>query len=162
MKIYLAGPDVFRPDALVWAETARTLCRERGLTPLLPIDGAETTAEGIYHHNRRLIAEADAVVANLNPFRGHEPDSGTCVEVGVALALGKPVFGYIRDGRPLTERVPGKLEKDGLRDADGMLVEDFNLPVNLMIAVPARIIIGELAETLDALLMELPEASPRD
>ncbi len=74
MKLYLAGPDVFRPDAAQWAEHARRLCRRAGHEALIPLDGVETTAAGIYHANIGLIQAADAVLANLNPFRGCEPD----------------------------------------------------------------------------------------
>jgi hypothetical protein len=84
------------------------------------------------------------VLANLNPFRGAEPDSGTCVEIGYALALGKPVIGYAADLRPLRERLhasgPGA---DGrYRDGAGMVVEDFGLPLNLMLAVPVQLVQG--------------------
>ena len=58
-----------------------------------------TTAEGIYRANIGLIAEADALLANLNPFRGTEPDSGTVFEIGYAIALGKRVVGYLEDAR---------------------------------------------------------------
>ena len=34
MKVYLAGPDVFRPDVLEWAETARETCRRYGYEAL--------------------------------------------------------------------------------------------------------------------------------
>lgn len=68
MKLYLAGPDVFRPDAAQWAEHARRLCRQDGHEALIPLDGVETTAAGIYHANIGLIQSADAVLANLNPF----------------------------------------------------------------------------------------------
>lgn len=47
MKVYLAGPDVFRLDVTAWAESCRTLCVERGLVALLPGDSSETTAAGI-------------------------------------------------------------------------------------------------------------------
>jgi len=30
MKLYLAGPDVFRPDAASWAGQVRELCRAAG------------------------------------------------------------------------------------------------------------------------------------
>ena len=46
MKIYLAGPDIFRPDALSWEESARTLQADHGHQALIPLDGEETTAEG--------------------------------------------------------------------------------------------------------------------
>src|SRR5574343_1188559 len=104
MKIYLAGPDVFRQDAGVWADEARRLCAQAGHVALIPLDGVETTALGIYLANIELIRSADAVVANLKPFRGAEPDSGTCVEVGFALALGKRVVGYLAAAETTTER----------------------------------------------------------
>jgi len=161
MKLYLAGPDVFRPDAAAWAEQARTRCAAAGHQALIPLDGVETTAAGIYQANIALIRSADAVLANLDPFRGAEPDSGTCVEVGFALALGKPVIGYLSRDESTTARV-ARLQghalplRDGRPlDADGLFVEDFGLPLNLMLAVPARIVVGGL----DAALRALPVVS---
>lgn len=153
MKLYIAGPDVFRPDAPAWAEGIRDLCREAGHEALIPLDGAETTAAGIYRSNLRLIDAAGAVLANLNPFRGAEPDSGTCIEIGYALALGKPVIGYLERLEPLRKRLtavgPGI---DGrYRDAEGRAVEDFGLPLNLMLAVPVRLVEGGIDVALKAL-----------
>ena len=157
MKLYLAGPDVFRPDALHWAEVARQACRKAGHEALIPLDGIETTAAGIYQANIGQIRAADVVLANLNPFRGCEPDSGTCVEVGFALALGKPVIGYLAQPVTTVERVE-RWQGEALRrqdgrpvDRDGLCVEDFGLPLNLMLAVPVRLVAGGLAEALAAL-----------
>jgi len=154
MKLYLAGPDVFRPDAIAWADQARALCAAAGHQALIPLDGVETTAAGIYQANIALIRSADAVLANLDPFRGAEPDSGTCVEVGFALALDKPVIGYLSREESTTARV-ARLQghvlpfQDGRPlDADGLFVEDFGLPLNLMLAVPVRIVVGGLDEAL--------------
>jgi len=163
MKLYLAGPDVFRPDALAWAEEGRRLCASFGCTALIPLDGVETTAPGIYQANIALIQSADAVLANLNPFRGCEPDSGTCVEVGFALALGKPVIGYLASNETTTQRVArmfgATLEtRDGRPiDRDGLLVEDFGLSLNLMLAVPLQMVIGGLPEALSALAIKYPQ-----
>jgi len=153
MKLYLAGPDVFRADAVAWAEQARALCHAAGHEALVPLDGDEVTAPGIFRHNLRLLDAADMVLANLNPFRGAEPDSGTCVEVGYALARAKPVLGYADDMRPLRQRlgVPAGASGAGCRDANGNGVEDFGLPFNLMLAVPLRLVRGGIAEALAAL-----------
>jgi nucleoside 2-deoxyribosyltransferase len=105
MKIYLAGPDVFRPDVLQWAESARKTCRHYGYEPLIPIDHEETDAARIFQANLDLIRKAQIVVANLNPFRGVEPDSGTCFELGYALAMDKKVCGYVDRRETLLERV---------------------------------------------------------
>lgn len=157
MKLYLAGPDVFRPDAPAWAEESRQCCTAFGHGALIPLDGVETTAPGIYQANIALIQAADAVLANLNPFRGCEPDSGTCLEVGFALALGKPVIGYLANNETTTQRVArmfgAPLERHEGRpvDRDGLYVEDFGLPLNLMLAVPLQIVVGGLPEALSAL-----------
>jgi len=157
MKLYLAGPDVFRQDAAAWADAARALCSEHGHQALIPLDGVETTAAGIYRANIELIRSADAVLANLNPFRGCEPDSGTCVEVGFALALNKPVVAYLESGETTMARVTrisgAALGRHDGRpvDQDGLYVEDFGLPLNLMLAVPATTVVGGLREALLAL-----------
>ncbi|MCX9156279.1 nucleoside 2-deoxyribosyltransferase [Niveibacterium sp. 24ML] len=156
MKLYLAGPDVFRTDALRWAAEARECCMRFGHEALVPLDGTGQDAAGIYADNIAMIDAADAVLANLAPFRGAEPDSGTCFEVGFAIARGKPVIGYLPDGEALQARVArlfGPLRRDaqGLLDAQGLRVEDFGLPVNLMLAVPARIVSGDLRAALMAL-----------
>jgi len=154
VKLYLAGPDVFRPDAAAWAIGARDMCRAAGHEALIPLDEEfPATAVAIYRSNLECIAAADAVLANLNPFRGDEPDSGTCVEIGYALALGKAVIGYADDLRPLRERLrasgPGV---DGrYRDAAGHVVEDFGLALNLMLAVPVQLEQGGLEAALRAL-----------
>lgn len=157
MKIYLAGPDVFLPDALAHAEAARRLLAGHGHRALIPLDNSETTAAGIYRANIALIADADAVIANLNPFRGFEPDSGTAFEVGYALALGKTVVGYVADDRPQADKLADHLgaplaRVDGrLLDAQQNAVENFALPLNLMLAIPCRIIRGGLEEALQVL-----------
>lgn len=154
MRLYLAGPDVFRPDAKNWAGRVRELCRAAGHEALVPLDDdVPATAAAIYRSNLQRIAAADAVLANLNPFRGDEPDSGTCVEIGYALALGKLVIGYADDLRPLRERLrasgPGA---DGRwRDAAGHAVEDFGLPLNLMLAIPVQLEQGGIEAALRVL-----------
>jgi len=153
MKLYLAGPDVFRTDALNWADEAHALCRRFGHQALIPLDGEARDAAGIYADNIAMIGAADVVLANLAPFRGAEPDSGTCFEVGFAIALGKPVLAYLPSGEALHERVArffGPLGHDahGMLDAQGLRVEAFGLPLNLMLAVPSQIVIGDLGAAL--------------
>jgi nucleoside 2-deoxyribosyltransferase len=153
MKIYLAGPDVFRPDVLTWAESARETCREYGYEPLVPIDHDETEASRIFQANLDLIRKAQIVVANLNPFRGVEPDSGTCFELGFAHALDKKVCGYVERMEPLLaqiNRIEGA-DPARTRDNQGMAIENFGQPVNLMLAVPAMIVEGGLEDCLKQL-----------
>jgi nucleoside 2-deoxyribosyltransferase len=153
MKVYLAGSDIFRPDVIEWAESARALCRRYGYEPLTPLDHDETEAPKIFQANIDLIRKAQIVVANLNPFRGTEPDSGTCFEMGYALALGKKICGYVCTLESLQSRV-NRIEKTGCEsavDGAGMAIENFNLPLNLMLSVPVQIVEGGLETCLRAL-----------
>lgn len=65
MKTYLAGPDAFRQDAAVRADEARRLCALAGHQALIPLDGGETTASGIYCANIKLIHSAKRSLATL-------------------------------------------------------------------------------------------------
>lgn len=135
-RVYLAGPEVFYPDAVERGRQMKAVCASLGFEGLFPLDadvaGSLEPARAIYEANCRLIATADAVVANLRDFRGFEPDSGTVWEVAHALACGKPVVGYLPDRRSLMERMTSQVS--GGVDAEGCVVEDFGLPLNLMLA----------------------------
>ena len=140
-KIYLAGPDVFEKEALEIGASLKALCNEFGFEGLFPLDNVleaedpKTLAKEIRTANINLIQEADIVMANLNPFRGLEPDSGTVYEIGFAEALGKPVFSYAKDLRTMKERIveSQNLDQNDQFCLDDMLIEDFQLSHNLML-----------------------------
>ena len=146
-KIYLAGFDVFAPDAKQRGAKMKMMCAERGLIGLYPFDNEAVGAPDIFAGNCGLIDQADIVIANLNPFRGDEPDSGTCFEVGYAFAKGKTVYGYVSDARTLREKL-------GEQDKDGFSVEDFGLPLNLMLSCAAKIVEGDFAKALAVCAVE--------
>lgn len=157
MKIYFAGPNVFYAGYAGFKERVTLLCNCSGHVPLFPGDevtGSDPTA--IFQNNLALIDEADAVMANLNPFRGPEPDSGTAFEVGYAHARGKLIFGYIDQLETTVDRVErlqGHLARYGneITDRDGYRVEDFGLPLNIMLAVPTRLVAGGVEDCLNQL-----------
>ena len=157
MKIYLAGPDVFRPDALAYGEHLKQLCREHGLTGLYPLDtpiaaqlSGKEAAVAIYRANVALIQEADVLMANLDRFRGHEPDSGTAFEVGYAAALGKTVWVHTCEARSIVHQLTGKPADIAQHylDGDGYTIENFGFNLNLMLACSATVVIGDAAECL--------------
>ena len=164
-KIYLAGPDVFEENALTLGKGYVNLCLKYGYKGLYPLDNSiepslskEQTAHAIYQANIELIHQADFVIANLNPFRGKEADSGTVWECGYAHALGKKVYGYMQTTQSYLSSFDSseKETKNGLYfDSDNRIIEDFNLPINLMIACSAiQIIEGSLEEILIMLQKE--------
>src|SRR3546814_885881 len=104
----------------------------------------------IYRANIALIQKADLVAANMNAFRGAEPDSGTAFEVGYAVALGKPVWAYTDDSRPLVQQIPAIRQPGGSvhTDTQGYTIEDFGLNLNLMIACSSQVVTGTVEDCL--------------
>ncbi|HEY0824358.1 MAG TPA: nucleoside 2-deoxyribosyltransferase [Ramlibacter sp.] len=162
-RLYLAGPDVFRPDAAEHGRRLVALCAEHGYSAVFPLDESlpgglaspQAVARHIFEKNLAHIEQCDAVLANLDFFRGAEPDSGTCFEVGYAAARGKPVVGYVPEAGSFAQRIrrrhPQAVRDDGRLDANGWELEEFGLPLNLMLAVPCRIVVGDLRAALAAL-----------
>jgi nucleoside 2-deoxyribosyltransferase len=160
-RLYLAGPDVFRPDAAAHGRRLVALCAEHGFEGVFPLNASlpqglapQALAAQIYRANIAHIERCDAVLANLDFFRGPEPDSGTCFEVGYAVARGKPVIGYLPEQGSFAERIRRRHPQavgEGGKDAQGWELEEFGLPLNLMLAVPGRIVVGDLRAALVAL-----------
>jgi nucleoside 2-deoxyribosyltransferase len=164
-SVYLAGPDVFRPDAAAHGRKLVALCAEYGFTGVFPLEASlpaglspQQLAAHIYRTNVAHIEACDAVAANLDFFRGPEPDSGTCFEVGYAVARGKPVVGYVPEAGSYAQRIRQRYThavRDGLFDTEGWQLEEFGLPLNLMLGVPCRVVVGDLRAALEALRAEL-------
>ena len=145
-RVYLAGPEVFLPDArAVGAEKCR-LAAEAGLEGAFPLDTQlnldrlppPEQARRISEANEGLMRSCDALVANLTPFRGVSMDSGTAFEVGFMQALGRPLAGYSNvtldyGERARAFRARGATPMDG--DRADLEIEEFGLAENLMIEV---------------------------
>jgi nucleoside 2-deoxyribosyltransferase len=141
MNVYLAGPDVFLPDALEVGRQKTEICRRHGLIGLYPLDNvvdrAATEASlRIFKVNEAMMDRADAIIANLTPFRGPGADAGTVYELGYMAARGKFCLGYSNDPAVYADRVrlfTKVTARSGLLiDADGLTVEDFGHNDNLM------------------------------
>ena len=141
MKIYLAGPDVFLPDALDIGRRKVELCTRHGVTGLYPLDNAIDLSLGnasleIFKGNQAMMDAADAIIANLTPFRGPGADAGTVYELGYMAGRGKLCLGYSNNPSSYADRTREFTEvnsRDGrLIDALGLTVEDFGLTDNLM------------------------------
>lgn len=136
-KVYLAGPDVFRPDAVEAGMRLKQLCLEHGIQGLYPFDNLlppelspEKASDYIFKANVKQLISADALLVNLNHFRGFEPDSGTVYELAMAYTLGKPVWVYFEPKGEMVDYIP-HVDKV---DSEGNAVEDFGLARNLMLA----------------------------
>jgi nucleoside 2-deoxyribosyltransferase len=149
MKVYLAGPDVFLPDARAIGEHKKEICARFGLVGLFPLDNEKNETHGeneaplsmrIFRCCTAMMDNADAVIAHLTPFRGPSADPGTVFELGYMAARGKICAGYTNRRDRYADRIdraPGVApDSDRLvsLDCEGHAIEDFGLPDNLMIA----------------------------
>jgi nucleoside 2-deoxyribosyltransferase len=138
---YLAGPDVFLPDAPAQAARKAAICAAHGIAALAPLNedvaslAAMPEAEAwrtIFAKDIAMMERAEIVIANLTPFRGASADAGTLVELGWFLGRGRPIFAYSNSATPFAERSAALLAR--LPDAmPGLTVGGFGLPDNLMI-----------------------------
>lgn len=159
MKIYLAGPDVFRQDAKEYGTLLKKTCSAFGAEGLFPLDNELEViqneapwefAKRIYNGNIEMIKSCDVVIANVQRFRGPSADAGTVFEIGYANALGKPVYGYTTDTREYVTAV-GDL---GSKCFDLMNVEDFKLFDNLMIVYGIKSVHKTFLEALEKAVSE--------
>jgi nucleoside 2-deoxyribosyltransferase len=133
LPVYLAGPDVFLPDAAEIGRRKLAICAAHGLDGRYPGAGIDLVHLAPDEHARALfegcIEMMDACVAglaNLTPFRGPSADVGTAFEMGYLFGRGAPVFGYTSEVCDYASRVDDEL----------LMVESFGLADNLMLEGP--------------------------
>ncbi|MEG0832789.1 MAG: nucleoside 2-deoxyribosyltransferase [Oscillospiraceae bacterium] len=149
-KAYLAGYKMFFPDADERAESDKKICDKYGIIGVYPPDeepddefakyvpkddSQEEILRGYFMRDVNNMQRCDMVLAQLEDFRGTEPDSGTAFECGYMAGKGKRLYAYCGDTSPLLERVKIKKHKnaEGLWcDEDENRIEDFGYPLNLM------------------------------
>lgn len=144
VPVYLAGPEVFRPDAAAVAAAKQEICRAHGLLGVHPLDAERELAgdvgsgSSVDRGPERALALYDALVAQLDrceagladltPFRGPSADVGTAWEVGYLVGRGRPVVAYTGEPAHYAQRVV----------PDGWHVEDHDLADNLMLEGAVR------------------------
>jgi nucleoside 2-deoxyribosyltransferase len=152
-RVYLSGPEFGLDDPGLLAER-KALCLAAGFEPLtgeaeglVESDATEAMARELYTLRLGRLRQADALIANLTPFRGPAADPATTFEAGFAAGLGRPVFAYINvqnegeaEFATRVESYEGaEADELGLwRDGQGYEIEDFGLPESLMLWAEAR------------------------
>jgi nucleoside 2-deoxyribosyltransferase len=148
-RIYLAGPEVFLPEAHSVGREKCRLCSEAAFEGVFPLDGQldlaglpkHEMAQRISRANEALMHSCDALIANVTPFRGVSMDAGTAFEIGFMRALGRPLTAYTNVVTPYHERgvafraagiPPGDSDRPDLE------IEDFGLAENLMIEIAIK------------------------
>lgn len=104
--------------------------------PLVPDDWSDLAAvRRTTLENLDRISSCSAFIAELDDFRGYEPSGDVAFESGFAFGLGRRCLGFLSDMRRMRDRIPGH---DGM-DAHGHIIENFDLPINLMFSCSMQI-----------------------
>ena len=158
IKIYLAGPDVFYPNATVIGQAKKDICAKYGFEGVFPLDllpdnlfsgkfSLKEQANIIKSACIKGIRECDILVANMTPFRGISMDGGTANEMGAAHIIGKKVYGYSLDSRSYLKKVQAYddfYSSNGCHyDSFDQLIEDFDAIDNCMMTEECEFIVVE-------------------
>jgi nucleoside 2-deoxyribosyltransferase len=156
---YLAGPDIFMPDAVEIGRAKKAFLRNLGIVghypldekPQAPLEDKKECSAALARINEQMMLTCcergrfGIILADMTPYQGISLDAGTAFEVGFMAALSHRrdilIVGYTNDARPIEERIRQDLyqgvpfaEKDGrLVAPDGITVGAFGNPENLMI-----------------------------
>lgn len=164
IKIYLAGPDVFRKNAVEHLNNLKEICSKYGFIGLAPLDNVIEIPEEdrfspihsqlIFKANVDLIRECDVIISNILPFRGACVDDGTAWELGFGYALGKRLYGYSEYKKlSLMGITAFMFNKD--KQPQFTEVENFRNTANLMIVDSIKELGGEIYETFEECVSSL-------
>lgn len=154
MKIFISGPDIFYKDGEKILSENKKLCGKYGFEGISPLDSGAESAEDIFKYDVKSLESADVIISNINSFRG-ETDPCTAFEIGMAYALGKKIYAYTSDIRSTVQKYAVKEENGKYFDSNSNEVENFGLPCNLMISVPAIIVEGDFEAALKKLAEDI-------
>jgi nucleoside 2-deoxyribosyltransferase len=159
-NIYLAGPNVFKKDAIQDLNNMKEISKKYNQIGNAPIDNevdfeTNDVATKIFQGNVDMMDKCDVIIANLEPFRGPNVDDGTAFEIGYGFAKGMLIYGYMthhdKELKDITSSIYGKDEKFPH-------VENFKYPRNLMIVDSIRSSGGRIFATFEECVQDLAKS----
>lgn len=176
--LYIAGPECFSERGRAGLTAMRRTAEAYGFAVSLPNDKAldlthqdlRENARTIYRNCDESLAVSTVIIADLEQFRGSEPDGGTVFELGMAYARGVRCYGYTRDMRDMVFKHPGtRLEAGVVYDGDGRVLPFQDLPFCPALVATTKLLEGNFDDALRVLMLDLdedrkrlvPQAEPR-
>lgn len=158
--VYLSGPERYDGDAARRYAVMKDICSKYGMDACSPLDWAEgvkkvesdnpyVKAANLFDNYQQQVRNCDLIVADLNNYRGYECSNDVGFECGMAFQLGKGLYGYMDDARPMKDRMPHLGEAQGFRDMSGCNVENFDYPLNLMFGCSMEIFEGQFEAVME-------------
>ncbi len=154
-------------DAVEKYNAKKEILEKYGFEVIVPTDDApgveNIETDDLYEKTYNLfdryqqhVRNCDIILADLNDYRGgYEPNSDVAFECGMAYELGKKMYAYMDDIGRMIDRIPNGGEENGFRDFNGMNVENFNAPVNLMFGASMTFLDGDFEEIVKKMKEDL-------
>lgn len=172
-RVYLASFERYDNDAIEKFDVMKKICAQYGFEAMSPLDKAEgvdliesddlmETTYNQFDHYQQHVRNCDIILANLSDYQGYEPNDDVAFECGMAYQLKKKCFAYMSDLRPMAQRIPNDGAVEFPRDVNGLNVEDFDGPVNLMFGATYRIYDGSFEEVVKKMAEECKNPTQRD
>ena len=150
---YLADFEMFLPTCEETVKYWKETCEKYGIIGLFPgekepddefkpytpkDDSPKEKWYAVFMHDVNHMKRSDMVIAQLEDWRGAQPDSGTAFEVGYIAASGKPCYGFLKNSSSMIDRTcwEKKQDADGVwRDPEGYAYEDRGIGMDNIFAV---------------------------
>lgn len=138
---YLADFEMFLPTCEETVRQWKKTCDKYGIIGLFPGEGekvepGEDFWRRVFLHDVENMEKSDMVIAQLDDWRGKQPDSGTLFEVGYYLALGMPVYGFYNSSGSLLEKNKDNILVDGVHyDNQGYAIEERDFVLDNMLSL---------------------------
>lgn len=164
--LYIAGPECFYQNGyeLWWAQ--RKLAEYYGIPVVLPTSTKLELNNCDVHLNAREIFEdlilqvkkTTAIIADLDFFRGSEPDGGTIFEMGWIWSKKGRIYGYTRDMRPMASKNQNAiLLNEKLHDDMHRPFPYGDLPFCPSVVASSKLIEGDFHDALKLYISDLNE-----
>ncbi|MGI6069219.1 MAG: nucleoside 2-deoxyribosyltransferase [Blautia sp.] len=164
--VYLAGFERYEENGAELFAAMKELCAKHGLDAVSPLDQAPGVeliqtedpyvwAGNVFDNYQQHVRNCDAVIANLNDYRGYEVNNDVGFECGMGFQLGKKLYGYMDNTDKLIHKIPHLGEEKEFRDQTGSNVENFDYPANLMFACSMNILEGRFEEVIGKIAEDL-------
>lgn len=158
-RVYLSSFERYDNDAKEKFESMKMVCEKYGFIAISPLDDAPMVerivsddvmemAYNQFDHYQQHVRNCDIILANLNNYHGYEPNDDVSFECGMAFQLGKKLFGYLDEVKPMIDLVPNRGPEGEYRDLNDMNVENFDNPLNLMFGASFTLFEGQFEEAV--------------
>jgi len=164
--IYIAGPECFYTNGYDMLAAMRKRAESLGFRVTLPNEHPldmnnndfRKRADSIFADLKAAMNASTVIIADLEAYRGAEPDSGTIFEIGMAYARGIRSYGYTRDKRSLAAKNQQAVLKNGMvYDERGNVMPYAELPFSPTIIGSTKIVEGDFDDCLRALMVDIEE-----